>query len=88
MSQINNVTITLDGMEVQATQGEPVLTVARRNNVTIPTLCHLDGLKPYASCRLCIVSARNGTWQKFVTACNYPVFDGLAIEIDVMIARA
>ncbi|MDY7101796.1 MAG: bidirectional hydrogenase complex protein HoxU [Actinomycetota bacterium] len=49
------VTVSLDGREVEAYADETVLSCARRNDVTIPSLCYLDGLTPWGGCRLCVV---------------------------------
>ena len=76
------VTITLNGKQVEAQEGEYLLAVARRSGQFIPTLCHLDGLAPYGSCRLCTVKVSKGEWSKFVTACNYPVWDGMEVDTE------
>lgn len=49
------LTITINGREFEATEGESVLDVARREGIRIPTLCHLEGLSVWGSCRLCLV---------------------------------
>ncbi len=37
-------------------------------------------MTPYAACRICAVEAcDNKGWSKIVTACNYPVWDGLKV---------
>jgi bidirectional [NiFe] hydrogenase diaphorase subunit len=45
----------LDGEEVMAHEGETILELARRLEVAIPTLCHLEGLSIHGGCRVCIV---------------------------------
>ena len=47
--------IILNGKQVECQVGETILTVARRNGITIPTLCHQDELVPFASCFICVV---------------------------------
>ncbi len=76
------VLLTIDGNQVEATEGEYLLNVARRAGAFVPTLCHLDGIEPYGACRLCTVKVSRGDWSKFVTACNYPVWDGMEVETD------
>ncbi|MBD3166772.1 2Fe-2S iron-sulfur cluster binding domain-containing protein, partial [bacterium] len=49
------VTVKLNGGEIAAVPGETVLHVARRAGVYIPTLCHVDALKPLGTCRMCLV---------------------------------
>jgi len=73
----DRVRLTIDGRTVEATAGENVLAVARRNGFDIPGLCHHDRLTPTGGCRLCLVKVdgRHGT----TTACTLQAADGLAI---------
>jgi bidirectional [NiFe] hydrogenase diaphorase subunit len=52
------LTFTIDGKDVSAREDETILTVARRNGIHIPTLCHLDGLSERGACRPCIVEIK------------------------------
>lgn len=45
----------MDDRVVEATEGETVLQVARRNGIDIPALCYLEGLSEWGACRLCVV---------------------------------
>jgi len=47
----------LDGREVEAQQGETIWTIAQREGVEIPHLCHLPspGYRPDGNCRTCLV---------------------------------
>ncbi len=71
------LTVTLDGTETTAYEGETVLDVARREGVHIPTLCHLDGLSVWASCRLCLVEMADTHQLK--PACATPVSDDMEV---------
>ncbi|MBC9784139.1 (2Fe-2S)-binding protein [Heliobacterium chlorum] len=74
--------IVIDGKVCEAERGEYLLTVARREGIRIPTLCHNDALPGLASCRLCIVEVVEKGWHKVVTSCVYPV----SAEIEVFTA--
>ncbi|MCU0663559.1 MAG: 4Fe-4S binding protein [Myxococcota bacterium] len=76
----NTIKVVLEGRQVEAAHRETVLSVARRFGLHIPTLCHCDALEPAAACRVCLVEVRQGDWRKVVTACNYPVWDGVEIH--------
>jgi heterodisulfide reductase subunit A len=78
------VKIKIDGRELEVEEGTTVLQAAEELKIHIPILCHCDYLEPYASCRVCTVKAQNpeGTWERYVTACNYPVWDGLVVVTD------
>jgi NADH dehydrogenase/NADH:ubiquinone oxidoreductase subunit G len=74
--------IIIDGMEVSADKGQTVLDVARREGIWIPTLCHHEGLEPYAACRLCLVEIDYGGRQTLTASCALPVADGMVVRTD------
>ena len=53
----NPIKFTIDGQEVEASQGETIWDVSKRLGNTIPHLCHRDepGYQPDANCRACMV---------------------------------
>lgn len=59
-------TLTIDGKDVQAEPGQSLLDVCRKNEIPIPTLCHMDGLSEVGACRLCLVEME-GTPRLFPT---------------------
>ena len=76
------VTFRLNGKEVQGEAGEYLLQVARRYDVEIPTLCHHEALEPAGMCRLCTVELFDGRRTRLVTACNYPIWEGMEAFTD------
>lgn len=76
------ISFMLNGKSVQGEAGETILDVARRNKVPIPTLCHHDALEPAGLCRLCTVELFDGRRTKFVTSCNYPIWEGMAVQTE------
>jgi len=74
MSQI--VKFTIDGKKCLAQKGQNVVDAAKDNQVYIPTLCNIPGIKPRGACRICSVRI-NG---RLMTACTSPVSDGMEIE--------
>lgn len=76
MSKIVNFSI--DGKTCMAERGQYILDAAKANNIYIPTLCNLPGLKPRGSCRICNVKV-NG---KLMTSCTTPVAEGMQVEND------
>jgi bidirectional [NiFe] hydrogenase diaphorase subunit len=61
------LTFSINGITVSAREDETILTVARQNGISIPTLCHLDGLSERGACRLCIVEIKGS--PKLSPAC-------------------
>ena len=52
---MSSTKFTLDGRPADALPGETVWQAARRHGVSIPHLCHQDGLEPAGNCRACVV---------------------------------
>lgn len=77
---MSEITMQIDGHEVRATAGMTVLEAARSAEISIPTLCHHEGLEPFGGCRLCIVEAEVRGWTRLVVACVYPADDALIIR--------
>jgi len=71
--------LKINGTEVRMPVGSTLLEAAQMLGIDIPTLCHYEGLSPYASCRLCMVELRTGGKSRLVTSCNHPVKEGLNI---------
>jgi heterodisulfide reductase subunit A len=82
------VTVKIDGQEIQAERGTPIIKLAAKLGIRIPTLCHNDFIEPYGSCRVCTVEMRRGKRKRYVTACNYPAQDGEEILTDTEAVRA
>ena len=51
-------TLTIDGVDVSARGDQTILDAAREHGLSIPTLCHLDGLSDIGACRLCLVEVK------------------------------
>lgn len=66
----------IDGKDCVADKGQNLVDAAKANGIYIPTLCHLEGIKPAGSCRICNIKI-NG---RFMTACTTDVQDGMVIE--------
>ena len=49
------VKIEIDGLPATVKAGTSILRAARESGVDIPKLCATDSLKPFGSCRMCLV---------------------------------
>jgi bidirectional [NiFe] hydrogenase diaphorase subunit len=74
------ITLTMNGLPVSLEEGTTLLEAARFYGIPIPTLCHHEGLAPYAACRLCVVEVGRGNKAKLVTSCTYPATNGLTVR--------
>lgn len=75
-------TITLDGRQVEARQGENLLLVALEQGVHIPHLCFHPALSAPAGCRLCLVEVEGATGWEMVTACDTRIVDGMVVNTE------
>ncbi|MFZ0450896.1 MAG: FAD-dependent oxidoreductase [Desulfatiglandaceae bacterium] len=76
------ITFKLNGKTVQGDEGQYILQVAEKYGIEIPTLCHHKALEPAGMCRLCTVELFDGRRTRFVTACNYPIWEGMEVKTD------
>jgi heterodisulfide reductase subunit A len=79
---MTTVKFTINGQPVEGEKGEPVLEVAGRYNIEIPTLCYHKALLPYGACRLCVVELVAGGRGRLVAACTHPAEEGLSVRTD------
>jgi NADH dehydrogenase/NADH:ubiquinone oxidoreductase subunit G len=70
------IPIIIDGKMVQVEQGTMIIEAARKAGIVVPTLCHHEAVKPYGSCRLCMVEVMQNKQRRLVTSCNSPVDTG------------
>ncbi len=75
---MSDITVTINGQECKAKEGEFILNIARRNNIFIPAICYLTGCSPTLACRVCLVEADD----KRVYSCNAKAKDGMNIITD------
>jgi len=73
------VTLTIDGQIIHVKRHTSILDAAKQLGIYVPTLCYHKALKPYGSCRLCIVEVVKNNRSKLVTSCNYPAEDSLVV---------
>ncbi|SFB21152.1 NAD(P)-dependent iron-only hydrogenase catalytic subunit [Acetitomaculum ruminis DSM 5522] len=74
---MENVTVKINGMDVVVPAGSTVLEAARIAGIDIPTLCYLKEVNEIGACRMCVVEVKGA--KTLVTACVYPVNDGMEI---------
>jgi len=81
---MTTVTTEIDGANVTVSKGTTILEAARFYGINIPTACHLEGLSPYGSCRLCSVEASTDGGENFnvVASCTYEVHGDVIVKTD------
>ena len=76
----DDITISIDGVEIKTQPGTMVLEAAIEAGVYVPYLCYHSGMKPFGACRMCVVAVDGG--RGFPAACTLPVADGMTIWSD------
>ena len=74
----DEITISIDGVEIKTEPGKMVLEAAIEAGLYIPYLCYHSGMKPFAACRMCVVSVEGG--RGLPAACTLPVQDGMQVR--------
>ncbi|MDH5526824.1 MAG: formate dehydrogenase subunit alpha [Nitrospirota bacterium] len=72
--------VTVNGVPVTVASGASLLDAARAAGVEPPTLCHMRGLPPEGTCRLCAVMLEGV--PRPVPACHTPCAEGARITTD------
>ena len=75
---MGEVTVTLNGSQVNGREGTTILELARENGIDIPTLCYIQDLPPTGSCRICVVEVEGS--RTLVGSCHTPITPGMVIQ--------
>ncbi|MBA4179247.1 MAG: hypothetical protein C0506_01525 [Anaerolinea sp.] len=71
------VSLTVDGQVIDAPAGAPLVEVLKNNGFYVSSLCYIDGLKPYAGCRSCLVDIEGPPGLQL--SCTAVVQDGMKV---------
>jgi NADH-quinone oxidoreductase subunit G len=79
MSEPRQITLTIDGREIAALEGEMLHDAARKGDVEIPVFCYDPKLgDPVGACRMCLVEIEG--IPKLQTSCSTPVREGMVVH--------
>jgi len=73
-------TLTVNGQTIEAPPGAPLVEVLKNNGFYVSSLCYIDGLKPYAGCRSCLVDIEGPPGLQL--SCTAVVQDGMVVQTD------
>ena len=80
------VNVKINGVDYSVPAGITVLEACKYANIDIPTLCYLKDINEIGACRLCLVEVKGA--RGLVTACVYPINDGMEIQTNTEKIRA
>ena len=70
--------VTINNKAHEFPAGLTILAALREVGIEVPTVCHDDRLEPSGACRLCSVEITG--WNRYATACNTPLANGMVIQ--------
>jgi predicted molibdopterin-dependent oxidoreductase YjgC len=73
-------TIKINDQTVDAPDGATLLEVCKDNGAYVSSLCYIDGLPPYAGCRMCLVEVEGARGLQL--SCTTKIADGMAVRTD------
>jgi iron-only hydrogenase group A len=74
----NNVTINIDGQEVNVPYGATILQAAEKIGIEIPTLCYHKDLSISGACRMCVVEIEGS--RTLQASCAYPITSPITVK--------
>ena len=74
----DTVQVEIDGLPTTVKAGTSILRAARESGVDIPKLCATDSLKPFGSCRMCLVEVEGR--KGYPASCTTPIEAGMKIR--------
>ena len=88
MSELDQVTITINEQAVKARKGALLIDVATELGIEIPVFCSHPKLDPVACCRQCLVEFEGPRGTMLNTACNAPVMEGMVVRTNTDAVKA
>ncbi|MDR2584890.1 MAG: [FeFe] hydrogenase, group A [Prevotellaceae bacterium] len=70
--------ITINNKKISAEPGTTILEAAKQNGINIPSLCYMEGVHKFGSCRICSVEVEGA--RTLQVACMAEVRDGMVVH--------
>ena len=72
------IQLTINNKKVSAAPGTTILQAAKQNGINIPSLCYLEGIHQFGSCRICSVEVEGA--RTLQVACMAEVREGMVVR--------
>ena len=79
------VNLTINSKKISVEQGTTILEAAKQNNILIPTMCYLEDVHKFGSCRICVVEQEGA--KNLQASCITPVTEGMVIHTNTKRVR-
>lgn len=70
--------ITINGKQCAVEDTLTIIEAAKQNGISIPSLCYLEGVHQFGSCRICVVEVEGA--KTLVPSCMTQVEEGMVIQ--------
>jgi NADH-quinone oxidoreductase subunit G len=74
------VTVTVDGVDIEAEPGEWLIAACQRHGVFIPRFCYHERMEPVGMCRMCLVDVDTGRGPALTVSCMATVSEGMKVD--------
>lgn len=72
------VNITINNKKISASAGSTILEAAKQNGILIPSLCYMEGVHEFGSCRICSVEVVGA--KTLMAACITEIKEGMVVH--------
>ncbi|HVI40136.1 MAG TPA: NADH-dependent [FeFe] hydrogenase, group A6, partial [Anaerovoracaceae bacterium] len=79
------VNLTINNKKISVEAGTTILEAAKQNNILIPTMCYLEEVHKFGSCRICVVEQEGS--KNLQASCITPVTEGMIIHTNTKRVR-
>ncbi len=85
MAEAKKIKLKFNGQELEASEGQLAIDVAREHGIDVPHYCYHPALGNPGNCRLCVVEVAGA--PKPMVSCRLPVKEGMDIKSDSETAK-
>lgn len=72
------INLKINGIPVTAEEGMTIMEAARANHIHIPSLCYLENVHKFGSCRICMVEVKGA--KTLQASCVTAVTEGMEVQ--------
>ena len=72
------IQLTINNKNISAAPGTTILEAAKQNGINIPSLCYMEGVHKFGSCRICSVEVEGA--RTLQVACMAEVREGMVVH--------
>ncbi len=86
-TEIEGISVTVNGAEVLARPGELLIDACERNGVYIPRFCYHPRMKPVGMCRMCLVEVDTGRGMGLQPSCMITCSPDMVVETESEVTK-